>query len=382
MNGTNTEGGTGCRLQHRLELALAAAKMGTWEWNPLTGEASWDDNVYVLTGVPREAKGAAFALLLEVLHPDDRAEFSERLAMWLTHSQPDSPVNFDFRVLHPHEGLRWLSARCETLVEDGATSMVGVVFDVTELKTAQARLGRAVEEKTEFLAMLGHELRNPISPIVTAVELLERTKEPRAVELAVAIIKRQTQHFRRLIDDLMDVARVSTGKIALHQERVDVTKVMSMAMECCEPLIVRRRHAVELLMPDEPQFVDGDSSRLVQVLTNLIQNAAKYTPDEGRIKIAVEPHSDHIEFKVCDNGPGVPPSLKHTLFDLFTQGSTASAHSEGGLGIGLALVHKLVELHGGGVTVDNLAPCGTEFTVRIPRRARASDRMTVHRENT
>lgn len=235
-----------------------------------------------------------------------------------------------------------------------------------------ARLYRNVQEsdrhKNEFLSMLAHELRNPLAPIRNAVQLL-RMLDAGAAEAPSLheIIERQVQQLVRLVDDLLDLSRITRGKIHLQMECVQVSEVVARAVETSRPLIDARKHELAILLPPEPLCVRGDPVRLAQVLSNLLNNAAKYTEEGGTIQLKVERHEENLIVRVRDNGVGIPAHMLSSIFELFTQVDRSLDRSQGGLGIGLTLVHKLVEMHGGRVEAFSEGPsCGSEFVVSLP----------------
>jgi signal transduction histidine kinase len=254
------------------------------------------------------------------------------------------------------------------MVED-LVRQTAVAFDRARLfEEANRALERAEEAsraKDEFLAMLGHELRNPLSPIATALELL-KLRAGGAPSGELAIIDRQVQHLVRLVDNLLDVSRVARGKIELSRLPVDLGAVLARAIEAASSLVEQRGHRLDVSLPAAPLRVLGDEARLTQVFTNLLTNAAKYTPPRGRIALAAERDGDTVLVHVSDNGIGIEPGLCERLFGLFVQGRRGPDRSEGGLGLGLALVRSLVELHGGSVDVVSDGPGqGSRFTVRL-----------------
>jgi signal transduction histidine kinase/DNA-binding response OmpR family regulator len=235
-----------------------------------------------------------------------------------------------------------------------------------------ARLYRDVQEadrrKNEFLAMLAHELRNPLAPIRNAVQIL-RLRGPEKSELGDVrdMIERQVQHLVRLVDDLLDVSRITRGKIRLQTEPVEVAVVVARAVETSHPLLDARRHQLTVSVPAESLRVEADPVRLAQVLANLLNNAAKYTEEGGRIWLAVEREGKEVLLRVRDTGIGIPPHMLASVFDLFTQVDRSLDRSQGGLGIGLTLVHRLVEMHAGSVQAFSAgANLGSEFVVRLP----------------
>lgn len=269
------------------------------------------------------------------------------------------------------------SARIVPVIEKGAVcGTVSMIEDVTERVADEAELRQRIEalreadhRKDEFLAMLAHELRNPLAPIRNALQLV-RVISPspgREVEKAHDIIERQVENLVRLVDDLLDVSRITTGKIKLQKEVVDLAGIVSRAIEGARPLIDGRRHSLEVAMSDDMPSVEGDSLRLAQVLWNLLNNAAKYTPEGGRIRLTVAREQDQVVVRVADTGMGIPAEMLPKVFNLFTQMERTLARSEGGLGIGLTLVRRLTEMHDG--TVEAFSGGlgqGSEFVVRLP----------------
>ncbi|HEV2612623.1 MAG TPA: ATP-binding protein [Noviherbaspirillum sp.] len=238
----------------------------------------------------------------------------------------------------------------------------------TGLQAARANYEReqASRAKDEFLAMLGHELRNPLAPITTALELL-KLRESGGLPREYHIIERQARHLSRLVDDLLDVTRITRGKIELRREVVDLKLVLARALEDTGLLFVEQQHALDVELPEESVWVYGDAVRLAQVFSNLLTNAAKYTDPGGHVKVRLQAGGLVSRVSVQDNGSGISPDLLPRLFNSFEQGSATIERSKGGLGIGLALVKNFVELHGGSVTVasDGVGK-GSEFTVILP----------------
>lgn len=237
-----------------------------------------------------------------------------------------------------------------------------------ERDAAQEKLVAADKRKDEFLAMLAHELRNPLAPISAGAQMLQRAQpDVPAVVRITAIIVRQVAHMTRLIDDLLDVSRVTRGLIKLNREPTDMGAVIADALEQIDPLITKKGLTTQLDLPDQPCYVDGDRKRLVQICGNLINNAAKYTPDGGHLRIGVACEGRTVELVVADDGIGMPAELQARVFDLFSQGERDADRSQGGLGLGLALVKMLVLLHGGQVTAWSAGPGrGSIFTVTLP----------------
>jgi signal transduction histidine kinase/ActR/RegA family two-component response regulator len=233
-------------------------------------------------------------------------------------------------------------------------------------KAARAEAESANRAKDDFLAMLGHELRNPLAPIATAVHLIKLRSGP---ELAreIEVIERQMQHLMRLLDDLLDVFRITRGKLVLRRERVEISAAISKAVEIASPLLDERRHSLGLDVPSTGLGVFGDEVRLAQIVGNLLTNAAKFTEPGGRITVAAAREDRHVVIRVRDNGIGIAPEMLQHVFEPFEQLQRSVERSRGGLGIGLTLVRRLVELHGGTVEARSEGPGrGSEFVVRLP----------------
>jgi signal transduction histidine kinase/BarA-like signal transduction histidine kinase len=260
---------------------------------------------------------------------------------------------------------RLWSADIVRLIEDVAER----AWSAVERVRAEEALRLADRRKDEFLAMLAHELRNPLAPISAAAQLLTLGPPDNArVERTSAIIARQVAHMTGLIDDLLDVSRVTRGLVVLAREQVDLRRVIGDAVEQVRPLIEARRHQLALHLSTEPAIVEGDPKRLVQVIANLLNNAAKYTHEDGRLSIWMGITPEQVLVSVSDNGIGISAELLPTVFELFSQAERTPDRSQGGLGLGLALVKSLVELHGGMVTAASEGRNhGSEFTIRLPR---------------
>jgi PAS domain S-box-containing protein len=246
---------------------------------------------------------------------------------------------------------------------------IGVIFfDVTDRKRAAEALQENHRRKDEFLAMLAHELRNPLAPIRNAVQVLRKIDHVNpTADWGYDVIDRQVQHMARLLDDLLDTARIMQGKIILKNQRINLSDVVACAIESCRPLIESKRHRLALSLPAEPQWLEGDAMRLEQILMNLLNNAAKYMQEGGDIKLSVVAEANWALIRVQDTGIGIASELLPHVFDIFTQADRSLAHSQGGLGLGLNLVQRLAELHGGSVTAASAGlDLGSEFTVRLP----------------
>jgi len=257
-------------------------------------------------------------------------------------------------------------------IRDAGGAVSGIFVegsDVTPRKLIEDELRAANRQKDQFLAMLAHELRNPLAPIMTAAQLLKLGRhDPKSVANASEIIARQAAHMTDLVNDLLDVSRVTRGLVTLDKEELDLNVIVSAAVEQVRPLVDARRHALTLQLSGQPAHVIGDRTRLVQVVSNILNNAAKYTAPGGRIVLAVTVDDDQVQVAVSDNGVGIAPEVLPYIFDLFTQAERTPDRSQGGLGIGLALVKSLIALHGGSVHARSAGMgLGSEFSVCLPR---------------
>jgi CheY-like chemotaxis protein len=235
-------------------------------------------------------------------------------------------------------------------------------------RQAEEHLQDASRRKDEFLAMLSHELRNPLAPIRNAVELMRRLGPPdQKLNMARDIIDRQVTHLARLVDELLDVSRISQGKIELHREPVELARLVAQSVEAARPQVEARRQTLSVDLPAAPVWLSADPARMEQVLVNLLNNASKYTPERGRIEVAGAVVSGEATIRVRDNGSGIDAQLLPRVFELFVQGERSLDRSQGGLGIGLTLVRRLVELHQGHVEAESDGPGrGATFTVTLP----------------
>jgi PAS domain S-box-containing protein len=256
-------------------------------------------------------------------------------------------------------------------VFDGHGRIVGaskIARDITERKRTERALRDADRKKDEFLATLAHELRNPLAPIMNAVELLNHigATSPDAVR-ARGTIQRQISHLTRLVEDLLNISRISSGKLDLRRQPVELASVINAAVETCQPVVERFKHELTVTLPPQPVWIDGDPVRLAQVIGNLCNNACKYTPPNGRVSISAHREGSDAVVTVRDSGIGIPADKLESVFDLFAQVNPSPEREQGGLGIGLHLVKRLVEIHGGTVTARSAGVgAGSEFTVRLP----------------
>jgi len=277
-------------------------------------------------------------------------------------------------VNYSKELMRWFDVYAFRIGRPGNWKVAVIFTNITERTNAEQALRASAQtmieldrRKDEFLAMLCHELRNPLAPISNAVNLLrlQQTGDP-VQQQATNIIDRQVRQLTHLVDELLEISRINTGRVQLRREPVAVSEIIDRAAETLHPLVSQRRHELSVSMPSQPLWVNADPSRLEQVLVNLLTNAAKYTDEGGHIELSVEREGDEAVLRVRDTGIGIASELLPHIFDLFTQGQRSLDRAQGGLGIGLSLVQKLVELHGGTVEAFSSLGQGSEFVVRLP----------------
>lgn len=280
------------------------------------------------------------------------------------------PLDIEYRIVASDGKVCWSNCRAAPLFgADGSVrKWVGMNIDITERKQAEEALRDADRRKDEFLAILAHELRNPLAPLRTGLEIMRLgTADAARAERLRSMMMRQVDHMVTLVDDLMDVSRISRGSIVLDRHPVELATVIRSALEACDPAIRQRSHEISLVLPAETIRVDGDRTRLVQALGNLLTNAAKYTDPGGHITVRLEREGDFAVLGVKDNGVGIPADKLSNVFDLFMQVDSAVDRTQGGLGIGLTIVRQLVELHGGTIEVHSDGPgTGSEFVMRLP----------------
>ena len=370
----------------RQDAALVAADIGTWTYDIQADLIHADRNLAAIFGVSDTGtEGAALAHFLDAIHPEDLPGAQAAIAASIASGDP---FEREYRVRAGDGGGGWrhVLARGKVTRDDAGQPawLPGIVLDVSrqkavegalrtseaQLRTAADALREADQRKDEFLAMLAHELRNPLAPIAAAADVLTIGKPDAArIRDVTAIIARQARHMTGLIDDLLDVSRVTRGQITLNRAPAALATLVAEAVEQVRPQLEARGHHLALDLGADMVLVDGDRKRLVQVFANLLGNAAKFTPAGGRIdvRLQVRPVACAVELTVADNGVGMPAPLLARAFDLFSQGDRSTERAQGGLGIGLALVRSLVELHGGRVGAESAGPGqGSRFSVTLP----------------
>jgi len=363
--------------EEQLQLAIDAADMGEWDVDLTNDTLFWPTRVKAMFGISADS-AVTLNDFYEGVHPDDR---ERTFASFSSAADPAlrSQYEAEYRTVGKEDQvIRWVAAKGRGLFNESGdcVRIIGTAVDITKrkasenaLRDSEERLRHADRRKDEFLAMLAHELRNPLAPISAAAELLEMAKlDEERVRRTSQIIGRQVRHMTSLVDDLLDVSRVTRGLVELENSRLDINQIVADAVEQVTPLIRTRRHEVELCLAPDTAMLQGDRKRLVQVLANILNNAAKYTQEGGKIQLRVNVRMSHVLIEVSDNGIGMEPDLMTRVFDLFAQAERSSDRSLGGLGLGLALVKSLVELHHGTVTCESAGlGKGSKFTICLPR---------------
>ncbi|MGE5359885.1 MAG: PAS domain S-box protein [Bacteroidales bacterium] len=360
------------RNEATLAQAGKMASLGAWHIdfsqagdvnaNPL----HWSDEVYRIFGYEPGEVDVTNDLFFAHVHPDDRAHVEEHVARAIAERRPYA---IEHRIVRRDGVIRVVAEHADiSFTEHGEPlSMTGAVQDITERKHAEEALREADRRKNEFLATLSHELRNPLAAIRYALELLDG---PAARSIGEAhpkdVIERQLRHLVHLVDDLLDITRIESNKVRLRKSHVELRTVLQQAIEAADPAIKGADHELLIDVPFDAIWLDADADRLAQVVTNLLNNAARYTTAGGRISVTARASGDQVTITVADTGIGLASDDLARVFEMFTQ----VGESGGGLGIGLALVRRLVEMHGGTVEARSDGPgAGSEFVVRLPRAA-------------
>jgi len=354
-------------MRERLALALQAGQMGVFDLDMVNDVLWWAPQTYDVFGVSPETFTPTRESVIDLVHPDDRKAFIQGRLQALARREPFIQ---EYRCLRPGGRITWISHRGQAEYDAGGRPVrsFGVALDITERKLAEQALQEADRRKDSFIATLAHELRNPLAPIRNAVQLLRKSghDDPQLIWCR-DVIDRQVTQMARLLEDLFDVSRLTRGEFALRLQRLALPAVIEHALEIAQPRIEEHGHSLSVSLPAVPLQVDGDMTRLAQVFSNLLINAAKYTPAGGRLGLAMEAVGDEVEVRVSDNGIGISAEQMPRLFEMFTQGDSVTDRTQGGMGIGLSLARGLVEMHGGQISAHSAGPgLGSEFVVRLP----------------
>ena len=376
--------------EEQLRLATEAAEIGWWDFDPVAGLLHWPPRVKAMFGMAPDADVTIERDFYARLHPDDLpavlASFESA-----ADRQRRTLYDMEYRAIGQDDGAtRWIAAKGRALFDESGTCVrvVGTAIDITlrkkaeqDLRESQLQLELMVEalkeadvRKDQFLATLAHELRNPLAPIRNGVKMLAlANRQPIDLTRLQPMMDRQVSHMVRLIDDLMDASRISRGTIELRPENVDVTQCVRLAVEAVRPVIDQLGHQLQIALPSSPLLIHGDAVRLVQILVNLLTNAARFTPASGLIELHAALQAGDVCIWVKDTGIGIDDDQLPRLFQLFYQAGNRLNGPQHGLGIGLSLVFQLTKLHGGSVSAysDGLGQ-GSTFTVRLPALERSN----------
>ena len=358
------------RAESRRRLALEAShSFGIWDWDIKQNLFTADERLGELFNLSSDEaeNGVAIEVPKQYIHPDDLAACEAAICESINNR---TLFDEEYRILQKDGTVRWASFRGRVIYNSSGEPerFPGVGVDTTRERNAIDALQEADRRKDEFLATLAHELRNPLAPIRNALEILQSDDYSQNQKSeAFGRVERQVTQMIRLVDDLMDVSRITRGKIRIHRKPVNLCEILDTAIETIQPLIDEKQHTLLVEKVAEPVWVNGDLIRLSQIFSNIINNAAKYTPPGGNIEVCISTCDGKVTIAVKDNGEGIPADKLKSVFDMFTQVDGALERSQGGLGIGLTLVKKLTELHDGTVNVQSDGvDKGTTFIVTLP----------------
>lgn len=369
--------------------AQEVAHLGSWEFDVEKDSLVWSDEVFRIFGLEPGEFAASYEAFLAAVHPEDRAAVDAAFSGSLRGGC--SFYEIEHRIIRRSTGeVRTVHERCEHLRDSSGKVIrsTGVVHDITEQKRAEEALRLANEQlrdadrrKDDFLAILSHELRNPLAPIHNSLNILKRAPSSSAQgRRAREVLERQIDHMTRLVSDLLDVSRITRGKIQVQHELIDLRDVVSRTLEDHRSVFTTQGIELEDELPAQPIWVKGDGARLAQALGNLLHNSAKFTPAKGSVRVSLRLEDSRAAVRVEDTGSGIAPELFAHLFQPFAQPQGAPVHAGDGLGLGLALAKGLVELHGGEIEAFSAGPGqGTTITFRIPaaQAPRRAERAAV-----
>lgn len=367
----------------RLQQALAASNMGTFVWHVNEDRGEPDARMLRLFGLPEDGTLSLAMALATMIHPEDRERYASAIRAAMS-PEGSGVLREDLRVVHKDGSVHWLALTGQMVFAGSppqAVRLVGLAADITQrklteeaLREREERLKDTDRRKDEFLAVLAHELRNPLAPIRTGLEFIRLAgNAPGAIERARSMMERQVGHMVRLIDDLLDVSRITSGKIRMQRQLTPLVILVSTAIEAHRAALQAGRIELEVELPPLPVSLDVDPTRFVQVVSNVLHNAVKFTEPAGRIRItaALQPaaagEAQELVLRVTDTGSGISSEMLPRVFDLFVQDDTAGQRAHTGLGIGLALARRLMEMHGGAIEAHSDGPGrGSTFTMRLP----------------
>jgi PAS domain S-box-containing protein len=358
------------RQEADLSRAQAVAHMGSWRLDVRTERLTCSDEVYRIFGLPLRTP-LTYQRFLAFVHPSDRDAVG---AAWQA-ALDGQPYDVEHRIVVAGD-VKWVHERAELEFDEkgGPHGGFGTVQDITERRRAEEELAEADRRKDEFIAMLSHELRNPLAPIGFALSQIEEGVVGEKARTGLAVANRQVRQLVRIVDEILDVSRVTGGQIALRPEPVTLDSVIQMATEAALPLIVQAHHHFSVAGPDDPIWINGDPDRVCQIITNLLRNAVQFTPSGGRIALEAARDDQHAIVRIRDNGMGIPPEALATVFEMFWQVDRPDK-TQGGLGVGLGIARRLAEMHGGTIEAHSAGVGqGAEFVVRLPLASEPEER--------
>jgi PAS domain S-box-containing protein len=368
--------------EDRLRMAIESAQLGTWDWNLTMNQLTWDDGCKSMFGIPSQVE-ISIEEFFRRLHPEDRDRL-EQVVQWSCDPVSGGQYEVEYRIIHAQNGNeRWIAAKGQVYFDacKNPQRFIGTVLDITEQKQVEAErellfqreqaareeAERANRIKDEFLAILSHELRSPLNPILGWTKLLQsRQFDAATTAQALATIERNAKLQTQLIDDLLDIARILRGKLSLNITSVNLAAVIEAAIDTVRTTAEVKSIALHLELPNVGQ-VSGDTARLQQIVWNLLSNAIKFTPEGGRVEVKAEQVEHQVQIIVSDTGKGISAAFLPYIFESFRQEDVSTTRKHGGLGLGLAIVRQLVEAHGGTVRAESPGEGrGARFTVQLP----------------
>lgn len=346
--------------QTLLEFTLDAADLGRWQADLVSGSIESSTRFEQILGFVPGSRIWTETSFLAQIHPDDQAVVVQAIA---------NGCEFECRIVRPDQATRWLWGKSINYCAiDGQQRRCGLIKDITDRKEVEFSLREIDRRKDEFLATLAHELRNPLAPLRNGLQIMKLSSDDAEVVAQTReMMERQLEHMVRLVNDLLDVSRFSRGKLTLQKKRIDTATVIESAVETSRPLIDIAGHELIVKKPAQALCIDGDMTRLSQIISNLLDNASKYTPNGGRIEVGARNENGFALIWVKDNGAGIERAMLPKVFEAFAQNTPSIERLQGGLGIGLSIVKRLVEMHGGSVEVHSAGRGkGSEFLLRLP----------------
>jgi PAS domain S-box-containing protein len=367
-NGDTDQNHVALRDKERLALALEAGSLGIWDWHIPSGRVQFGGCWASMLGYANDEIEPNVSSWERLVHPDDMPVVQAVLKKHLTGESPEYLC--EHRLRKKDGTWLWVLDRGRVVNRDSKGApirAIGIHADVSEAHAIREEQKATAKRKDEFLATLAHELRNPLAPIRTGLQILKTAPSGPAADKARDMMERQLSHMVHLIDDLLDVSRITRGTLELKMQDILLQGIIDTAVEGSRPAIDAGKHSLSITLPDQPLVLHGDPTRLAQIVSNILINAAKYTPSGGKISISAIRENNEVVITVSDTGVGIPTDKLDAIFEMFGQVNQSIGRAQGGLGIGLALVKNLVSLHGGTVHAESAgANRGSTFVIRLP----------------